>query len=665
MSAVYDRKSCAFEITATVVDPDIYLLEDQTGNALVLPVFDFKGKAKVGDTCRVRGSVALSGENPFFTAYANSIDIIGHKDPTPPVEISGEDFISGRYDLRQVILHGKVDEIIPDEIDEVNQFVILQDGKVLIPMNISRQSLPPSKHRTILGHTVTVQGVGIPKPSTDRRLIGRTLSRVRITDISAGLTDPFLAPPLSRLRTKQPEILSRMGRHKVTGTVIATWGNGCALLRTDDGEIIRLEGENAKLIHANQRIVAVGFPETDLYTLILSRAIWRNESANAPPLAKQKPMHVTLADLLVDTKGHPRFNSRYHGLPIRFNGKILALPDNIGSMQRMIVEQGNFTIPVDISALATPHKKLTVGSEAVITAIAILETEKWRPNNIFPKINELVAVVRSDEDIVITKLPSWWTTGRMMAILAVLASVILSVLIWNVLLQRLAERRGQALAQSEITRAEADLKTSERTQLAIELHDALSQTLTAVSMEIETAQQFLDGSAPGLRIHLGIAEKALDSCRFDLRNCLWDLRNEALESTTMDEAVRTTLLPHVRDIALAIRFNVQRGLLSDSTAHSILCIIRELTVNAIRHGHASHIAIAGTLETDRLLFSVHDNGSGFDTDHAVGISQGHFGLQGIRERVRILGGSFELLSSIGHGTKATVSINLTNRPAHA
>ena len=181
-------------------------------------------------------------------------------------------------------------------------------------------------------------------------------------------------------------------------------------------------------------------------------------------------------------------------------------------------------------------------------------------------------------------------------------------------------------------------------------------------MEIETAQQFLDGATPELKSHLGIAEKALDSCRSDLRNCLWDLRNEALETATMDEAVRTTLLPHVRDIALAVRFNVRRESLTDSTAHTILCIIRELTVNAIRHGHATHVAVAGTIDRGQLLFSVQDNGSGFVVRQASGIAQGHFGLQGIRERVRILGGSLEIASTPKNGTKATVCIDL---PTHS
>ena len=659
MSAIYERRPADFTVEVSVVDPQFPIFEDATGNMIALPVFDIRGKIRAGDLCRIGGTVCLSKQNPFFSAYVRTLDIIGYKAPTPPREISGADFIAGKHDLRPVVLRGRIDEYIPDEIDENNQFLILEADGARIPMNISREILSQDSCRALLGHTVTASGVGIPRPSTSRRQIGRTLSSVKISNVSAEATDPFAAPPLTHLRTTQPEILSRCGRHKVDGTVIVAWGPDRALLQADNGEVIRIEGSSVGHLHVGCRIEAVGYPETDLYTLILTRTVWRNLPTTERSRSDDRaPADVSLATLLTDRDGVLRINSRYHGLTIRFSGTVIALPGEGNPIRRMIVQQDGFTLPIDIGALTSLPEQLVIGSEVVVTTVAVLETEKWRPNNIFPKINELIAVIRDPSDIVVTKAPSWWTTGRLLTALGLLIAVILVITVWNVLLRRLAERRGRELAQSEITRAESDLKTSERTRLAIELHDALSQNLTAVSMEIETAQQFLDGATPELKSHLGIAEKALDSCRSDLRNCLWDLRNEALETATMDEAVRTTLLPHVRDISLAVRFNVQRDALTDSTAHTILCIIRELTVNAIHHGHATHVAIAGTIDKGMLLFSVQDNGSGFDAEHAPGIAQGHFGLQGIRERVRVLGGSLEIASTPKTGTKATVRIVL-------
>ena len=81
----------------------------------------------------------------------------------------------------------------------------------------------------------------------------------------------------------------------------------------------------------------------------------------------------------------------------------------------------------------------------------------------------------------------------------------------------------------------SELKTGERTRLAVELHDSLAQNLTGVAMEIEAAiRSGGDGASP----HLTIADKALKSCRTELRNALWDLRNQALEEPVMKDAIR-------------------------------------------------------------------------------------------------------------------------------
>ena len=194
----------------------------------------------------------------------------------------------------------------------------------------------------------------------------------------------------------------------------------------------------------------------------------------------------------------------------------------------------------------------------------------------------------------------------------------------------------------------------ERTRLAVELHDSVAQSLTAVSMEIAAANE-LRGDAPAdMMDHLNVAERTLKSCRDELRNCLWDLRNQALDENDMNKAILRTLQPHIASQQLKVTFNVPRSRLSDNTAHAILRIVRELVLNAIRHGKATTICVAGELDKNELRFSIRDDGCGFDPADAPGISQGHYGLQGIRERIDRLGGSLDISSSKGRGTDVTV-----------
>lgn len=272
-----------------------------------------------------------------------------------------------------------------------------------------------------------------------------------------------------------------------------------------------------------------------------------------------------------------------------------------------------------------------------------------------PHGNWLVTA-QGDESAKVMKLPRGVTATNVTFGLGALIALSLSVLAWNSLLRRLIDRRSRELTTQRLAAFTADLKVEERTRLAIELHDTLAQTLAGVSLEIDAVRDFSKESPAEASRHLDIASRALASCRNELRNCLWDLRSQTLDNISMDEAIRQTLAPHLATASLTVRFNVDRAALSDSTALSILRIIRELTINAIRHGRASAIKVAGCIEGPHLLFSVTDNGCGFDPTACPGIEQGHFGLQGVVERVESLDGSLRIDSSRESGTHARIVI---------
>ena len=229
---------------------------------------------------------------------------------------------------------------------------------------------------------------------------------------------------------------------------------------------------------------------------------------------------------------------------------------------------------------------------------------------------------------------------------------------WNVMLNKKAERRGRELYEERASHAIAEKKVEERTRLAVELHDSISQTLTGIAMQLEVGNN-------------QTAKTMLTSCRSDLRRCLWDLRSRTFEEKDMTEAIERTLEPHSVGAKITVRFNVLRERLTESTTHAILHVIRELAVNAMRHGKATEIKIAGECHGDAISFSVRDNGCGFDPAAAPGPKDGHFGLLGIRERLREFGGELTIESRPGQGTKATVSLALnthdglqTSAPRH-
>ena len=159
-----------------------------------------------------------------------------------------------------------------------------------------------------------------------------------------------------------------------------------------------------------------------------------------------------------------------------------------------------------------------------------------------------------------------------------------------------------------------------------------------------------------MRPNWSAAEKMLDSCRSELRNCLGDLRSNALEQRDFEQAVRQTVDRVRCDAEVRVSFPIARTRLSDSVAHAILMILRELVSNAVRHGQARLIDIRGELAGEILSLCVSDDGHGFDTDKRPGIREGHFGVEGIRQRAKRLNGTFALESAPDAGTKATLTI---------
>lgn len=153
------------------------------------------------------------------------------------------------------------------------------------------------------------------------------------------------------------------------------------------------------------------------------------------------------------------------------------------------------------------------------------------------------------------------------------------------------------------------------------------------------------------------AERMLESSRTELKNCLFDLRSDTVDDRNFMRAIEKTLSILKPEASISIRFGVARSLMTDTTAHAILCIIRELVANAIRHGAASRIRIAGTVKGRKILFSVRDNGCGFDPKRHPGPRDGHFGLAGIHERLAAMNGSFTIASKPG-STRIAANITL-------
>lgn len=619
-----------------------------------------------GDIVHIKGYVTSANKGKVGL-HSHYVSFIKHGNPIPAYEISGKElYENSGLRNRLVRMKGIVYDAFRDEIDYLWSFLVLNCDDSIIYAAIFSEDISDNRINELIGSTVSIEGMVTDHYYGNRITLERYLalrSFDAVKTISSGDADPFNVPEISKSYFPPSETPFKSGRRRATGTVVATWQHGKRILvKQQTGSLVCAELSSRHPPTIGEQIEVSGFQETDFYRINLARAVWRAFADNyMEPLDMDVPKPVPAKSLFADTCGHQIKNVDHFGETIKIRGIVKSLSAFGSDTDRIYIESNSFLVPVDASACPKALKNVTADCTLDVTGICIAETENWSSTRMFPKIREILIAVRSPDDIKIISRPPWWTTGRLLTVIGGLMATLLGIFGWNIALSRRAEQRGRELASEQIAHVTSELKVYERTRLAVELHDSLSQTLTGVSLGISSAIDLAKNIPESLKRQLEYTSKTVEACRTELRNCLWDLRNEVLETTDMNRAIKLSLGQIVNHAAISVRFNIPRSRLSDKTTHMILRIIRELASNAIRHGNASKLMIAGCIDGETLHFSVKDNGTGFDPMNTPGISKGHFGLQGIQERLDLIDGEMHIDSAIGECTKITISIRIPNK----
>ena len=663
--AVYadPKTNASFDITATVVMPSRpkhpgTIVRDATGAA---HFYDDAAPESgpfpaAGDVIHVTGKTGVHAFGSVF-AYSTKTEIVGRGHLDPPIVATAEQIANGELEFRAVKINGILRDVFRDEIDLSWVYVILQSGRHSL-----YGALPFPQERAhglenLIGTEVTLTCIPGHVSNGTRRMIKTILHINGPEDIvakQAESSELFDVPTLEREDDISDVRLDRFARRRIAGRVIATISDNRAILQTAEGRIVRVKFASPDTPSYGTNVEVSGFATTDLYRINLSCAVWHASSEEIPH--EPAPMSITPSDLFTTHNGMPGLNETYLGKVVEVRGKVL---DSLSEKDKTFnIDWRGTTFRIDAHEAADAARHVEQGSVVEVRGVCVMEVPDWYPNAPFPHIEGFYIVARTPEDIVVLKRPPWWTSGRLAAVIGSLLTILAAVLAWNRSLRALAEKRGKALAKEEVERLASDLKAAERTRLSAELHDSIAQNLSGVSMELDTALNGDEALPPGAAQHLSRASKTLDSCRVELRNCIWDLRSRALDEPDMDKAIRVALGPTVGKKRLLVHFNVPRSHFNENTARTILNIVRELASNAIRHGHADEIRVAGGLDGDTLRFSVSDDGTGFDPENRPGVLEGHFGLQGIEERVSFFNGEMKIESSPGKGTNVSISIEI-------
>ena len=224
------------------------------------------------------------------------------------------------------------------------------------------------------------------------------------------------------------------------------------------------------------------------------------------------------------------------------------------------------------------------------------------------------------------------------------------------LLQTIGDMLGIAIERARLFSRSAEMGAlEERNRLARELHDTLAQGLTAISLQLESADALFDekdGAAPvkqAVQYALRLARENL----VEVRRSVLDLRAAPLAGKQLVEA----LLTLIEQAALPVDMIVRGGErpLPSRIETAVFRIVQESLHNIHQHAAAALVKIAIFYEPHWLKLEITDDGRGFDPNM---IKKGRYGLVGINERVKLLQGEFVIQSSPGSGTRLQIEIPL-------
>lgn len=202
----------------------------------------------------------------------------------------------------------------------------------------------------------------------------------------------------------------------------------------------------------------------------------------------------------------------------------------------------------------------------------------------------------------------------------------------------------------------------ERNRLAREIHDTLAQGLSAIALQLETADALLESGQQPERIQRAI-QQALHLARTNLdeaRRSVLDLRAAPLEGRTLAEAVNQLVQDVTAKAALAVNLQVvgAHQPLPVAIEAGLYRVTQEALTNIVSHAHATRADLHLLVTLRSIQLTIHDNGCGFEPDT---VTPNRYGLTGMNERVRLLGGQLQIQSAPGAGTKVVVTIPLNNK----
>ena len=201
---------------------------------------------------------------------------------------------------------------------------------------------------------------------------------------------------------------------------------------------------------------------------------------------------------------------------------------------------------------------------------------------------------------------------------------------------------------------------AERQRLSRQMHDGPAQALSNFILQTEIAMRLLDADPGRAKDELGNLKTAAMGTFQKVRNFIFELRPMMLDDLGLAPTIRKYVEAFKEQTGLDVSLNVTgtERRLESYIEVMLFRAIQELLGNAARHSQATLIKVQVDMGTKSVRVSVDDNGKGFDTDSLKDAAS--LGLKLIRDRSEMLGGKFEMDSTVSKGTRISFMVPVGN-----
>jgi signal transduction histidine kinase len=547
----------------------------------------------------------------------------------------------------------------------------------------------------LVGTRIRVRGTAATSfHAAQRHLVAVTIYVPRAMDLimeKAFSEDPFEEPiiPLDSVAEYHPDYASGKRIH-VRGTVAYQRPFQDLFLQDDTGglQILTRQGQS---VAPGDIVEAVGFPAYDQYLPVLQDAIFRKVDASTNSLtAKLVSLEELQAGLhhadLVTLRGKLLDRSIHYISP----GATVARPSQV----ILTIQTSNFLFTAEgpVTDSNARLNALPLGSLLELTGICMLHVRMGgtMESGDVGTMESLRLLLPSVDSVRVLAQPSWLTPRRLLVGLAASSVVLILTLIWSVTVSqknaalkvvvrekvraqeelqkahdelddRVKERTAQLKFEMD-ARKEAEVRfkatLAERTRLAQELHDTLEQSLTGIGLQLDAAAERFVQREGGTNPPLQMARNLMSRSQLELRRSIWDLRSRELEEFDLPNALRVSAEEILKGTHIGLEFDIkgQPQPLSEITEENLLRIGREALTNLIKHAKADRATLTLDYRNHGVMLTIADDGRGFEPGNCPGSNEGHFGLSGMAERAKRIGGRLTLSSAPGEGTRITLEV---------